>query len=154
MALPIIPIITALGSLISGPIQRWQETKAVRHKAEITRIESGDKSAAELDRLSIASRGWKDDYLLIITTLPVVCLFVDPFFPSYNLAAGITEGFKALNLTPEYYWYALGIIYIDTFGFRRMVRVAVEHWLNGKSVVKNKSQGKVSENVDFLNQGD
>jgi len=151
MALPLIPIITAIGSLVSGPLARWQETKDTEHKAKIARIQSGDNNAAELDRLSIAQRGWKDDYLLLITTAPLVLLFIGPLFSVEGLTEAVKAGFVALESLPEYFWYALGIIYIDTFGFRRMVRVAVERWLDskfgGSSVVgtKQKLAKKVQE---------
>jgi len=132
MALPIIPIITAIGQLISGPLSRWQETKDAEHKAKIVRIQEGDKNAAELDRMSIAQRGWKDDSLLLITTAPLVLLFIGPLFGAVGLTEAVKAGFLALESLPEYYWYALGVIFIDTFGFRRMVRVAVERWLDSK----------------------
>ena len=97
--------------------------------AQAKRIEQGNASAAELDKISIKQRGWKDEYLLILTTLPVLFAFIPDFAPY------IAAGFEALaNSVPEYYWYALGMIYIDTFGFRRMLRVAVEHWLSNRKV--------------------
>ncbi|NOH31678.1 hypothetical protein [Vibrio mediterranei] len=113
-----ISLITALLDKCIGYFQRKQEIKA-----KIERIKKGDESASKLDELSIKQRGWKDEYLLILTTIPLGLSFV----PDY--ASVVQMGFDALAMTPEYYWYSLGMIYIDTFGFRRMVRVAFEHWL-------------------------
>jgi len=126
MAFPIVPILTTIGSLIADPIKRYQERKTAKHTAEIKRIADGDNNAAEADRLSIATRGWKDEYLLLITTIPLVL----SFFP--GMVVHIEAGFAALANLTEYYWYALALIYIDTFGFRRMLRVAVERWVNYK----------------------
>ncbi|WP_232060918.1 hypothetical protein [Vibrio taketomensis] len=96
--------------------------------AQTARIAQGDMSAAELDKISITQRGWKDDYLLVLTTLPIILAFVP------TLAPFVGAGFKALaNNVPEYYWYALGMVYIDTFGFRRMLRVAIENWLEKRA---------------------
>ncbi|WP_240205904.1 hypothetical protein [Vibrio sp. CyArs1] len=113
-----ISLITALLDKGIGYFQRKQEIKA-----KIERIKKGDESASKLDEVSIKQRGWKDEYLLILTTIPLSLSFV----PDY--ASVVQMGFDALAKTPEYYWCALGMIYIDTFGFRRMVRVAFEHWL-------------------------
>lgn len=120
---------------IQGYVQRRQELKQAEHQAKLKRIAEGDAHAARLDELSIAQRGWKDDYLLIITTLPVVLLFAAPLMEVSTpgeIQSAVTEGFEALKKTPEYYWYALGLIYIDTFGFRRMLRVAFEGWIKKK----------------------
>ncbi|MGF1762449.1 hypothetical protein [Aliivibrio kagoshimensis] len=107
--------------------ERSDRIEEVKTQAKIKRIEQGDNNAAKLDELSIADRGWKDEYLLILTTAPLFLAFI-PDFAQY-----VKMGFDALNTSvPEYYWYALAMIYIDTFGFRRMLRVAVEHWLNKK----------------------
>jgi len=137
--LSFIPKLFGLGA---DALNGWQDRKKIKlqHKtkieeaqvaATIKRIESGDEHAAMLDKESIKQRGWKDDYLLILTTLPLVALFVGPFI-GLDLQTKVEAGFTALAKTPEYYWYALGIIYIDTFGFRRMVRVAFEKWLTDK----------------------
>jgi len=118
--------IPALLGFLSEPIKRWQETKREQHQAKIARIRAGDDNAAELDKLSMASRGWKDEYLLLVTTWPIVASFIPPLVPY------VAAGFEALKTMPEYYWYILAGIYIDTFGFRRMLRVAVERWLENK----------------------
>ncbi|KXF81194.1 hypothetical protein [Enterovibrio coralii] len=134
-----IGLITSVIGLVGGYFKDRQTIKARKQArqdkleeaittAQTRRIEQGDANAAELDRLSIAQRGWKDEYLLILTTLPVLLAFVP------SLAPYVGSGFHALaDNVPEYYWYALALIYIDTFGFRRMLRVAIEHWLAHKT---------------------
>lgn len=134
-----ISLITTGLTMIGGFIKSRQEIKARQQKrqdriqeaatqAAEKRITEGNASAAELDALSIKSRGWKDEYLMILTTLPLFLAFV----PEWALY--VEAGFSALqNSVPEYYWYALAMIYIDTFGFRRMVRTAFEHWLQKRA---------------------
>ena len=97
--------------------------------AKTKRVEQGGNAASTLDEISITNRGWKDEYLLIITTAPLILCFL-PDYSSY-----VEQGFTALKVVPEYYWYGLGMVYIDTFGFRRMLRVAVEQWLSKKAVM-------------------
>ncbi|RWX54984.1 hypothetical protein [Photobacterium chitinilyticum] len=130
-------MIGLISTLISGGVTLYRQRQDNKAKVQerkdriseaktvstIRRIEQGDTNAAKLDEMSIAQRGWKDEYLLIITTAPLILSFV----PDY--AKYIALGFDALNTIPDYYWYGLGMVYVDTFGFRRMARVAVERWL-------------------------
>jgi hypothetical protein len=91
--------------------------------AKIDRIQAGDLSATDLDSLSVKDRGYKDDYLLFVGTVPLILVFIPYFVPH------ITEGFKVLATLPEWYrWVVLGV-YIDTFGFRRILRVVLEKYL-------------------------
>lgn len=99
---------------------RIAETKTV---ATIKRIADGDANAARLDEVSIATRGYKDDYLLFLITVPVIMAFI-PELRQYAL-----DGFTALTELPEWYMWVLLGVYIDTFGFRRMLRVAMERWI-------------------------
>lgn len=95
-----------------------------RTDATIQRIESGDSHAAKLDEVSLRTRGWKDEYLLLLATIPVIMSFVPEWAPH------AVAGFTALATLPEWYMWVLLGVYIDTFGFRRMLRVALEHWIN------------------------
>ncbi|MFA0810848.1 hypothetical protein [Microbulbifer epialgicus] len=112
------------------------EIRRARTEAQIKRVNDGDAHAAAMDLASAGQRGWKDDYLLILTTLPMVVLFIAPLFElaiaqSYqtgDLQAAVDAGFHSLKSTPEYYWWGLAAVYIDTFGFRRMLRQVVEGW--------------------------
>lgn len=84
------------------------------------------KSLAKQDNLSFLNRGLKDDILLIIFYVPVLMLFI----PQYHNQA--IEGFKSLNVIPEYYYYGLILILVDTFGFRVMLRKVIEYKIGGK----------------------
>jgi hypothetical protein len=125
-------MINLIGAAVGGLIDIFK-TKAERKSrieeakttATINRIQSGDEQAANLDAISLQGRGWKDEYLLLLTTLPIVLAFIP------DLAPYVKQGFDVLKASvPDYYWYALGMIYIDTFGFRRMLRVAFEQYIN------------------------
>ncbi|MEX2964273.1 hypothetical protein [Microbulbifer sp. TYP-18] len=112
------------------------ELKKASNSARIQRAQTGDNHAAAMDLESVGQRGWKDDFLLLLTTLPVVLLFIAPLYElviaehyrAGDLQRAVMARFTALKATPEYYWWALAAIYIDTFGFRRMLRTAVEAW--------------------------
>ena len=103
--------------------------KAAISQAKAKRAESGDTNAGKLDEISVNGRGWKDEYLLLLTTAPLILCFI-PDYANY-----VSLGFDSLNKVPDYYWYGLAMVYIDTFGFRRMLRVAMEQWLNKRAVL-------------------
>lgn len=103
---------------------RRQEIKHAEHEQHLKRIVSGEVEAGKSDQISLASRGWKDEYLLIVTTLPMIVCFVPDMGPY------VQQGFDTLSSSvPEYYWWGLGMVYVDTFGFRQMIRGSIEHFL-------------------------
>ena len=103
--------------------------KAAISEAKVKRAAAGDTNAAKLDEISMNGRGWKDEYFLLITTAPLILCFL----PDYSQFVDL--GFESLETVPEYYWYGLGMVYIDTFGFRRMLRTAMEQWVNKRAVL-------------------
>lgn len=138
MAFPVAilgTLATAIVEAVKGHFERSEQLKAAKHSAEVKRIQAGEDQAGKLDEMSMGERGWKDEYLLLITTAPLVLLFLAPLLSVNNVAEvqqAVKMGFNALEATPEYYWYALAAIYIDTFGFRQAFRVGFEHWLKSR----------------------
>lgn len=142
--IPILgPLLNLLPKVADGVVRHFehkQEMKAAEQagklelrkaeiQARIKRLENADAADIALDRESVATRGWKDEYLLIVTTSPLVLLFLGPLLSvgsAAELTAAVMAGFDALQHTPTYYWYALAIVYIDTFGMRRIVRELLE----------------------------
>lgn len=132
---PLFSLAGLIVNSIKDYLQRNQELKRAKHEAEVKRIQSADEHSGRLDEISLESRGWKDEYLLLITTTPLLIVFFVPLFAAesgQHLVNLTFESFESLNRVPEWYrWLLLGI-YIDTFGFRRMLRAAVEGWLKSK----------------------
>lgn len=102
------------------------DIKQAKTKAQIVRINKGDDSAVNMDMLSAQNRGWKDEYLLFIVTLPLIL----SFFP--QMVPFVTKGFDALKNVPHWYMWLLAGVYIDTFGFRRILRVGLENLIEKK----------------------
>lgn len=106
---------------------RKQELKQAIHQRQLDEIQQGNISATELDSLSLQSRGWKDDFLLLVTVIPLVLCFIP------EMGDHIKQGFLTLNgSVPEWYMYALALVYIDTFGFRRILRSVLTNYLSSK----------------------
>lgn len=128
-----------VGNIFTGAndsYQKKQELKDARHSRELKRLTNNEEAAGNADLESIKGRTWGDEYLLILTTLPVLLLFLEPVYlvmfgsAEYapgSMREGVLSGFKALEEMPEYAWWGLAAIYIDVLGFRRMLRIAIEN---------------------------
>lgn len=110
MALPAIPIITALGELANSWLEGYRKKR-----------EAKDERAAELLRQhgsweEIMARGsttsWKDEYLLILFSIPLILSFIPAF------VGDVHAGFAALETTPAWYRAAIGIMVSASFGVR------------------------------------
>ncbi|MFZ3410634.1 hypothetical protein [Vibrio chagasii] len=136
-------MISALANLITGGIdaykqhginkvnklKRQDEMEQERHTVKVKRLQSGDEQSANLDELSIKQRGWKDEFILLVVFIPLMLAFI-PDYASY-----VAQGFSSLEVIPDYYWYVVFAVVIDTLGMRSMVRYLLEffsHKFKGK----------------------
>lgn len=104
----------------ANQLKRQDEMEQAKHDSNVKRLRSGDEKAANLDMVSIKERGLKDEFIMLIVFIPLIL----SFFPDY--ASTVKAGFEALQNVPEYYWYIVAAVVIDTFGFRSMVRYLLE----------------------------
>jgi len=127
-AIPVVNIVAngikMVGTMVSG----WQERKTLTAKAkteiikakvesQITMAEAGKFAEIEIDKSVVdqMADSWKDEYLLIIFTIPAWLCFV----PSAQEL--VTDGFNALANTPEWYQALLAIIVARTFGVSEFI---------------------------------
>ncbi|MCO7226000.1 hypothetical protein [Pleionea sp. CnH1-48] len=124
--------------LAVGPLTSWlthkKEIKKIKtetqlavlraeSQSKIRRAENQEAADINLDLVALKTRGWKDEYLLVIGTVPLVLSFIPDMQPY------VKEGFKALAETPEWYWYLLAGLFIDTLGFRSLLRGIIDSTL-------------------------
>lgn len=150
--------LSAAVTLLTGGLTAYREKK--QHEADLAKIERqgeikirdaqvqsavkqaelGQQADICLDKISFKHRGWKDEYLLILFTAPLVVLFLAPlidlylFVDSYqagDLTNAVQSGFTALNNTPTWYKVMVGLIFVDTFAFRRLLQNALQSRLGG-----------------------
>ena len=86
--------------------------KAAYEKAKTTRAEASEGRDHEWELQSIANSGWKDEWVLIIMSIPMILSFI-PFTQQY-----VVQGFIALDGTPLWYRTTVMTIYLATFGIR------------------------------------
>ena len=86
--------------------------KAEYERAKTTRASESEGRDHEWELESIKNSGWKDEWVLIILSIPMVLSFIPQTQPYVVL------GFEALEGTPTWYRITVASIYLATFGLR------------------------------------
>ena len=114
---------------LAGPVTEWvkgkQRIKAAKVDAEIQVIQARadhvqymattDQAAGiNWEKASIENAGWKDEFLLLLFSIPLVMCFVPGGSPY------VREGFSALNECPEWYRWSICIMVGSAYGYRKI----------------------------------
>lgn len=121
----ITTILGVIGKPIASTIEGWTARKKVKlegdlkiaqakTEATITRLQTKQEADIAWENLSIQNSGWKDEYLTILLSIPIVMCFI-PYLNSYVFA-----GFAALDKCPEWYKWCFMIVVASSFGYRKV----------------------------------
>lgn len=121
----IMDIVTGLVKPVTDYFGRRQEIKAAEHANELKALEARGERAAQLIRDGLAAdmaweqefakqaaTSWKDEYTLIVVSIPLVMAFVP------GLAGYVTAGFASFASTPLWYQVMVQTIFYATYGIR------------------------------------
>lgn len=86
--------------------------KIAYEKAKSERAERSEGRDHEWEQMSIQNSGWKDEWVLVILSIPMVLVFV-PYTQET-----ILQGFAALETTPDWFRWLVLMIYAATYGIR------------------------------------
>jgi len=88
------------------------ELEKLRHEKQIELIQNGQKldNAWELEQ--IKNSGWKDEFVLLLLSIPLVMSFIPKMQPY------VVEGFVALSATPEWYQWLILAVFTAVYGIR------------------------------------
>lgn len=94
--------------------QQERALKAAINERQVDLIKQGLTADMnwEMEFAQQARSSWKDEYTLLVVSIPAVGSFI-PGFSKY-----ITEGFVALGATPLWYQIMLCSIFFATYGIR------------------------------------
>ncbi len=132
-----IPIIGNIIDAFSKGDETRQKIKQIKNEgaiklaqsqidAKINQVKSDADSAGNLDAIALKNVGWKDEYLMLVITIPTILAFIPSMLPY------VKEGFIALDEMPEYYQYMLGGVYIYVFGFKRILLKVINKFVEVK----------------------
>jgi len=129
-----------VGSIIGGPVKRYQELRSLKisqkheiqtlkHKAVVAKenrllkaAEEGQAQDYDLDKIAMRNmeNSWKDEVVLIIFLAPIVLAFT-PW------GAGIvTAGFKAIEEMPEWYVAIVIGMVVVIYGLRGLLKAYLQ----------------------------
>ena len=83
-------------------------------KGKIAKGEAKAANAASWEELAMqnSATSWKDEYLTLVFTIPLICCFIPSAVPY------IKEGFAVLDTMPTWYQYTFSVIVAASFGVR------------------------------------
>ena len=124
---------SAIVSGISGYFKDKSEIKKVQVEADKLLIMAEAESKAkrlereaemdyDLDKLSMIAmdKSWKDEFLLILFSIPIAMCF----FPEYRQY--VEDGFKTLNIIPEWFMYIYVTMIVVIYGLRGLLRMFLQ----------------------------
>ena len=107
--------------IVSTSVKGFVDTKKAKAEQKVTEIKAKTelmhqqiKGEADWDLEAIKNTqgSWKDEYLAILFSIPLLLCFI-PFTVEY-----VERGFTALQQTPDWYKYTLGVIVSASFGIK------------------------------------
>jgi hypothetical protein len=119
-----------LGALLGAPAEAvadyFKERQRLKAELKLKKLEGKvqieqAKAQMEVRKLEadnawelaqIANSGWKDEWVLIMLSIPLVLVFIP------SLAPYIQQGFDVLATTPEWYRWLIMAIFTAIYGIR------------------------------------
>ena len=112
---PVTSVLSWATTSVTNYFEHKQKIKVLQQEAEIKRAERESASIADSDTQSVIDQKgtWKDEYIVLIVTLPVVGCFIPGLVPY------IKTGFETLStVVPEWYVSLYGVVVLSVMGAR------------------------------------
>jgi hypothetical protein len=116
------PLISLASTWFEGQ-QKKTEAKALAEvalkeaEAEVFKRKATSESDWDLLAQRNSENSWKDEFLLIVFSIPFLMAFIKPLQPY------VQAGFEILDTTPEWYRYSLGVMVAASFGVRNYLKL-------------------------------
>tara|TARA_R110002072_G_scaffold151470_2_gene300798 strand:- start:10588 stop:11043 length:456 start_codon:yes stop_codon:yes gene_type:complete len=91
------------------------ELEDVRHERRVQNVREGRQAEEDWNIRALDNSGWKDEYMTIVLSFPLIGAFVPPLVPY------LMEGFEALEAMPDWYVYSVGAMIAAAFSFRQII---------------------------------
>ena len=109
-----LPFIGPLISGITGFFKDKAKLKQAKVEGQIAITQQASKNIADWELLHAkgSQSSWKDEYVLIIFSIPTIMVFI-PWLAPYA-----TAGFETLHTLPEWYTYTFITIALASYGIK------------------------------------
>lgn len=115
----------ALIQPIVGLAKTWMDRKGEKaqaiHEREITQIRG--EIDADIASTNDMRNSWKDEYLTILLTIPVMIVFYAALMGDAAMITQVKSAFEIMNGLPEWYQWALLGAVAASFGIRTFNKV-------------------------------
>ena len=124
---------TAIISGITGYFKDKNEIKKVeveaekmlvlaKAEAEANKMKRESEQDYDLDKIAMIAmdKSWKDEFLLILFSIPIAMCFL-PEYRQY-----VEDGFKTLNIIPEWFMYIYVAMIVVIYGLRGLLRMFLQ----------------------------
>lgn len=114
---------------IAGPVTTWIDGRnklkqaqldgkiaitQAKTTAAIEKVKTGQLADIQWEIKSIENAGWKDDYLLVLFSIPLVMAFIP------GLVKYVHLGFAALGECPDWYVWSISIMVASAYGYKKI----------------------------------
>ena len=111
------PVVDIVSTSVKGFVdtkkaKAEQKVTEIKAKTELMQQQIKGETDWDLEAIKNTQGSWKDEYLTILFSIPL-CLCFLPFTVEY-----VERGFEALQQTPDWYKYTLGVIVSASFGIK------------------------------------
>jgi len=117
LATPVINHFTEKQERQKAKLESDLKINQAKTKANIEKIAMGQAADIAWENTSIDRSGWKDEYWTLILSIPMIMCFIP------GLVDYVRMGFGALENTPAWYRWAVGIAIGSAFGVRKFADV-------------------------------
>ena len=113
-ALVITGITSLFGNYTKAKVRK-EELEDAKHERRFDVIADVNAAEAEWNLTAIKNSGWKDEWLTILLSIPLVLAFFPPAIPH------VMAGFIALESMPLWYQSAIGLMIGSAFGYQKFM---------------------------------
>ena len=103
----------------------WLGNRAEKSQAKHTMQLEHLRARTSADEFSAEgmSTSWKDEYLVLLLTAPLIIIFYASLTNDTAMIASVHQGFIAMDQLPEFYTWALMGAIASSFGIRSFERI-------------------------------
>jgi hypothetical protein len=85
-------------------------------ESQVKKIQTSQEADIAWEQTSLDQAGWKDEFLLLLYSIPLVLCFL-PEYSQY-----VERGFAILDQTPDWYQYSLGLMVASSYGHKKFLK--------------------------------
>ena len=113
----VLSIVNNVFGSVADHFEAKREIKKAQVASAIAIEEAKVKATIDWDAQAMlnAQSSWKDEYLLILFSIPLILCFVPELGPPI-----VQEGFNVLKETPDWYKASIGVMVAASYGFKKL----------------------------------